>query len=241
MRLSIWATLLVATASPLPGTAACVAQSGGERPHLVELYTSEGCSSCPRAEQWLSTLRDKPAYIGMEFHVDYWDLKDWRDPYSDARYTARQKAQASHDARSMIYTPQIRVDGRLWKDWPKATPPNSTATHAPTLKIEIEAASALHVELTSANGGENDRVYVAVTEDDLSNAIRGGENRGKTLRHDYVVRAFAGPLPLGSASADLRVPKDLKRAHSSVVAFVQDTRDGTVSQVVPLALGSCVP
>lgn len=241
MRLSTWATLLVATVSPLPATAACVARSGGDRPHLVELYTSEGCSSCPPAEQWLSTLRDKPAYIGMEFHVDYWDLKDWRDPYADARYTARQKVQSSHDARAMIYTPQIRVDGRLWKDWPNAAPPDSTATRTPTLQIEVAASPALHVEVTSASGGDNDRVYVALTEDDLSNAIRGGENRGRTLRHDHVVRAFAGPLPLGSASADLRVPKDLDRAHASVVAFVQDTHDGSVSQVVPLPLSTCVP
>jgi len=240
MRLSIWATLFVATASPVPGTAACVAESGRARVHLVELYTSEGCSSCPPAEQWLSTLRDKPAYVGIEFHVDYWDLKDWHDPYADARYTARQKAQATHDARSMIYTPQIRVDGRLWREWPKAPPPESAATTAPMLKIEVSPASALHVELTSS-GGENDRVYVAVIEDGLSNAIRGGENRGKTLHHDHVVRAFAGPLPLGSASADLRVPEEMDRARARVVAFVQDTRDETVSQVVPLPLGACMP
>jgi len=241
IRISLWATLLLASATPLPGAAACTAQSGADRLHLIELYTSEGCSSCPPAERWLSTLRDKPAYVGMEFHVDYWDLKDWRDPYSDARFSARQKTLSQRDARGMVYTPQIRVDGNLWKDWPKGAPPEPAGTTAPLLKITIDGTSALHVSVESTAAGVDDRVYVALTENGLSNAIRGGENRGKTLHHDHVVRAFAGPLAPGSASADLDVPKDLDRAQAKVVAFIQNSRDGSVGQVVPLPLASCTP
>jgi hypothetical protein len=241
MRKFLSTVLLLASATSAQTMAACVAQSGADRLHLIELYTSEGCSSCPPAERWLSTLRDKPAYIGMEFHVDYWDLKDWRDPYSDARFSVRQKALSERDARGMVYTPQIRVDGNLWKDWPKGAPPEPAATTAPVLKITVDGTSALHVNVESTAAGTDDRVYVALTENSLSNAIRGGENRGKTLHHDHVVRAFAGPLALGSASADLDVPKDLDRAQAKVVAFIQNSRDGSVAQVVPLPLASCTP
>lgn len=241
MRSFLRASLFLASATSLPGMAACIAQSGTERLHLIELYTSEGCSSCPPAERWLSTLRDKPAYVGMEFHVDYWDLKDWRDPYSDARYSARQKTLSQRDARGMIYTPQIRVDGNLWKDWPKGAPPEPAAVTLPMLKIAVDGTSALHVNVESTSADADDRVYVALTENSLSNAIHGGENRGKTLHHDHVVRAFAGPLALGSASADLDVPKDLDRTQAKVVAFIQNPQGGSVAQVVPLPLASCTP
>lgn len=241
MRKFLSTALLLASATSTQAMAACVAQSGADRLHLIELYTSEGCSSCPPAERWLSTLRDKPAYVGMEFHVDYWDLKDWRDPYSDARFSARQKALSERDARGMVYTPQIRVDGNLWKDWPKGAPPEPAAATAPVLKITIDGTSAIHVNVESTTAGTDDRVYVALTENSLSNAIHGGENRGKTLHHDHVVRSFAGPLALGSASADLDVPKDLDRAQAKVVAFIQNQRDGSVAQVVPLPLASCTP
>jgi len=226
--------------SCIPAGAACTAQSGADRPHLVELYTSEGCSSCPPAERWLSGLRDKPAWAALEFHVDYWDTKDWHDPWADARFTARQKALARQDRRNLVYTPQAAVDGRLWKDFPKAAPPQPTESAAPGLKLSVARAPArlnIHVDTPPGDG----HVYVALTENGLSNAVDGGENRGKTLQHDHVVRAFAGPLPMGSADAALDLPKSLDPANAKVVAFVQDERDGSVTQVVPLALAACAP
>ena len=81
---------LMLAAAPAPD-AACVAHSTRERPHLVELYTSEGCSSCPPAERWMSSIRDDATQVGLEFHVDYWDELGWPDPFADARYTARQR------------------------------------------------------------------------------------------------------------------------------------------------------
>lgn len=234
-------TLWFGSASAAPAQAACVAQSSADRPHLIELYTSEGCSSCPPAERWLSTLRDQPRLAPLEFHVDYWDTKDWRDPYSDARYTARQKALAKHGSRDLVYTPQVAVDGRIWKNWPKGKPPEPSETSAPSLKIEILQKSPLQVRIETvadAAAGEN-HVFVALTEDGLSNAVNGGENRGATLTHDHVVRAFAGPLPLGQADAELALPQGIDLGRSTVVAFVQNERDGDVVQVVRAPLASC--
>ena len=93
-RSSVIAPLLLASAT---AGAACTAQSGADRPHVVELYTSEGCDSCPPAERWMSTLRKHSDLIGLEFHVDYWDGADFRDPFSDHAYTQRQQALARRD------------------------------------------------------------------------------------------------------------------------------------------------
>lgn len=225
-------------ASAAPAT--CSAHADGERPHLVELYTSEGCSSCPPAERWLSTLRDKPGYAPLEFHVDYWDSADWHDPYSDARYTARQRAAAAHALRGRIYTPQVYVDGRAWKNWPKAPPPQPPDARGVPLTLELEVGDTVHARTrtTAADGGEY-RAYVAVTENGLANAITGGENRGETLAHDHVVRAFAGPFAPGEADAELALPAGVQREHAHVVAFVQDARNGDVVQVVRVPLAQC--
>jgi len=227
---------------PVAGSAACVATGAGERPHLVELYTSEGCSSCPPAERWLSALRGKPGWAGLEYHVDYWDTKDWHDPWADARFAKRQKRLAQQDRRGILYTPQVAVDGRLWKDFPKGAPPLPVETDASVLNLSVtRAAATLKAKVETANGKDSERVFIALAEDGLSNAVDGGENRGKTLRHDHVVRAFAGPLPMGTSEVELELPKTLDLANANVVAFVQDERDGSVLQVVPLALGACLP
>ena len=232
---------LLAAGAPIAASAACVATSGGERPHLVELYTSEGCSSCPPAERWLSGLRGKPGWAGLEYHVDYWDTKDWHDPWADARFAKRQKQLVRQDRRGIVYTPQVAVDGHLWKDFPKAAPPQPVEADAPALKLSAaRTAATLKVSIETAPGDGDERVFVALAEDGLSNAVDGGENRGKTLRHDHVVRAFAGPLPMGTANVELDLPKTLDLANAKVVAFVQDQHDGSVLQVVPLALGACV-
>jgi hypothetical protein len=219
--------------------AACVASAPTERVHLVELYTSEGCSSCPPAERWLSTLRGKPGYAPLEFHVDYWDTDTWHDPYADARHAARQKESVRRSGRGIIYTPQVFVDGRLWKDWPKAPPPEPPRQVAPPLSITVTRGDGLAVAVRTA-ARDDHAVAVALTEDGLTNAVDGGENKGSLLQHDHVVRAFAARQDAGDFDAKLRLPRDIDLAHSSVVAFVQDRRSGDVVQVARLPLRTCL-
>ena len=219
--------------------AACTAQSAAERPHLVELYTSEGCSSCPPAEQWMTTLRKHADLIGLEFHVDYWDSSDWRDPFSDHAYTVRQQKLADRGNKHQIYSPQIWLDGHVWANWPKGTPPDAASAPAPQLRLSAEAADKLHVTLDADPAGPDLRVYAALTESGLSEHVRGGENRGKTLTHDEVVRSFGGPFPLPHADIDLKIPGKIDASKASLVAFVTDEHDGSVVQALRLPYEGC--
>src|SRR5450432_1306595 len=94
-----------------PAAGACTVNSTAERMHLVELYSSEGCDSCPPAERWMSSLRTHADVAGLEFHVDYWDNADWRDPYSQHAFSAHQDAISRRSNRGQVYTPQVWVDG----------------------------------------------------------------------------------------------------------------------------------
>ncbi|MGH8121408.1 MAG: DUF1223 domain-containing protein [Rudaea sp.] len=235
------AILLVAL-SPFT-SAQCVVESAPTRPHLVELYSSEGCSSCPPAEQWLRTLHDGADVVALEFHVDYWDGLGWRDRFASARYTQRQRSIAARDGSTTVYTPQVVLDGRSWACWYRGgrlTPPASAAL---SMKLVVQTGAKLHVRVdTQAVGGSDDagyRNYIALVEDGLASQVRAGENRGVTLRHDHVVRAFAGPLPLARAQADLMIPGDVDLAHASLIAFAQNPLDGAIAQVASLPLAQC--
>ena len=227
-------------ASPL-ALGQCRMQSSNPRPHLVELYTSEGCDSCPPAERWMSTLLKHPDLIGLEFHVDYWDNADWRDPFSDHAYTTRQQSIAKRRNHDQIYTPQIWLDGRVWNNWPKGAPPEPADAAAPALTLSVDGSDPLRVAIdVDATGSKPEyRVYAAFAEDNLSEHIRGGENRGKTLSHDEVVRAMAGPSATPHAEFELKFPPRADREHTSVVAFVQDEASGDVVQAVRLPLRGC--
>jgi hypothetical protein len=240
MQRMVFLVLLV-VASPAFG-ATCVAQSAAERPHLIELYTSEGCSSCPPAEHWFSSLRDNASFIGLEFHVDYWDSLGWRDPFSDARYTERQRELAQRGARGIVYTPQVVLDGHVWKDWPKGKP-QSVDAPAPAMTLELERGDAMQVKVTTSSAAPSGhwRAYVALSENGLASSVKAGENRGKELAHDLVVRDIAGPLSLPQGSATLKPPAGFDTAKSSVVAFVEDTSSGDIVQTVRLPLARCTP
>lgn len=248
MRTFLGCIGLLALASPQL-QAGCVAQSTADRPHLVELYTAEGCASCPPAERWMSSLRASKDYIGLEFHVDYFDAQGWRDPFADPRYTVRQKALTGRGARdahfsqsSLIYTPQVIVDGRVWKNWPKAAPPDVGTAPAPALSLDVTLGRSIHAHVASPADPalpRSYRFYVALSENGLSSSVKAGENRGKRLDHDLVVRDLAGPLELPQAEADLKLPDGFDAARAAVIAFVQDEKSGDVVQALRLPLAQC--
>jgi hypothetical protein len=222
----------------------CEMQSGATRTHLVELYTSEGCNSCPPAEQWMSSIRDKEGLVGLEFHVDYWDSPAWHDPYAKQAWARRQEAKAQR-AKAHVYTPQIWLDGKLWKSWPKGDPPGAAqaaSAQAPlTLRVSAQTGDGVKVRLqaVTTESLERKRFYVALTENRLVQEIRGGENKGRHLEHDQVVRDFIGPLRLPEAQAELKIPADMALPNAAVVAFVQDEDGGEMEQVLRLPLTEC--
>ncbi len=224
--------------------AQCVARAGTPHPHLVELYTSEGCSSCPPAERWLRGLSGDTTVIALEFHVDYWDSLGWRDRFASPRYTARQQKLAARAGSGIVYTPEVALDGREWRDWYRDNPLPTRSNGDTTMTLAATRdGSGLHVRINTDAGDETNAPdfhnYVALTESGVTSKVSAGENRGELLHHDHVVRAFAGPLPLARAEADLAIPADVDLSKAELVAFAQSPRDGEVSQVVTLPLGQC--
>ncbi|MEO7433467.1 MAG: DUF1223 domain-containing protein [Dokdonella sp.] len=242
MRMTAIGVLLtLATASA--AHADCSVSSGTKRAHLVELYTSEGCSSCPPADRWLGALRADPQLIPLAFHVDYWDSSSWSDRFADPRYAQRQRAMAAQSHSTTVYTPEVAVDGREWRNWSSGQVPASTTASPVQLTLHVQPGASLHARLDATPAvGTDAGAYVAwfaLSEDQLTSAVRGGENRGEELHHDHVVRRFIGPLKLDSAQATIDVPTDLRRDHASVSAFVQRVDGGDVDNIVQLALQSC--
>jgi hypothetical protein len=223
--------------------AECTASSGATRTHLVELYTSEGCSSCPPADRWLSAMPANAQLVPLAFHVDYWDSSDWTDRFADPRFTQRQHALAAQSNSTTVYTPEVAVDGREWRNWNSGKPPLAPTPRPIGLALHVDPGQSLHarLEATPAPGDDNGAyvAWFALSEDKLSSAVRGGENGGVELHHDHVVRSFVGPLKIAQAQATIEVPADVRRDNASVTAFVQRVDGGEVANVVQLALQSC--
>lgn len=223
----------------------CTADSAATRPHLVELYSSEGCSSCPPAENWLRTLHDGAEVVALEFHVDYWNDLGWPDRFADARFTARQHVQARHDGSSSVFTPQLVLDGRNWNGWYRGgrLAPSEPAALALHVAADDVQSQTLHVSVVAAaptlGAFDGYQTYVAIVEDGLGTQVRAGENRGALLRHDHVVRAFAGPLALARTEVRLTLPASLVHDRASIVAFAQSADTGRIAQVVTLPLAQC--
>ncbi|MDE2275535.1 MAG: DUF1223 domain-containing protein, partial [Burkholderiales bacterium] len=111
------AALASTLATNVGAAPACRATSGPMPPAVVELYTSEGCSACPPAERWLSSLTGRPGVIALAFHVDYWDRLGWADRFASPENTARQHAWARQAGNGTVYTPQVLLNGQDWRGW----------------------------------------------------------------------------------------------------------------------------
>jgi hypothetical protein len=170
-------------------------QSGPARAHLLELYTSEGCSSCPPAEQWFSTLRQNPRLwkeiVPVAFHVDYWDRLGWKDKLASPANTARQRDYAAAWGTGTVYTPGLVLDGREWRgrDVGSLPAPEANAgTLTGTLRDSGEVLVTYYPAGKEANSLE---AHAALLGFRLKSGVTAGENRGRTLFHDFAVVAQA--------------------------------------------------
>jgi len=178
--------------------------SGPARTHLLELYSSEGCSSCPPAEQWLGALRTAPGlwrdFVPVAFHVDYWDRLGWRDRFSRREFTARQYAYANLWGSDSVYTPGFVLDGAEWRM--HSEPPPVAKETAGRLTVEYAADGECRVTFDGA--GDFD-VTVVLLGGGVSSDVRAGENSGRILQHEFVALALqSGRLIAGAA--ELHVP-----------------------------------
>jgi hypothetical protein len=242
------AAFAVSVVQAAPGE--CTAKSGAATAALVELYTSEGCDSCPPADRWLSGLTTAGFELGrvvpLALHVDYWDYIGWKDPFAKPYFAARQREIAAVTRSRAVYTPQVVLAGKDYRGWPARSrfAEAVAAVNATPARAGIELTiGAGEVRAQAAVPRREDRedtaLFVAVYENGLSNRVTAGENRGATLKHDFVVREWWGPLALDAAgAASLARPVSAQPlANGGVAAFVQSRRTGEVLQA--LALPAC--
>jgi hypothetical protein len=167
-----------------------------ERPVVIELFTSEGCSSCPPADAFLAELASRPEVLALSFHVDYWDRLGWKDPFSSVAATARQRRYAQLLRTDMVYTPQIVVDG----GWQAVGSDQSAVEQAIVAARRSSAATPVMLSLdhgrprivigSVASGASGSVVLVGFDRRHVD-AVRGGENGGRTLTHVDVVRGIS--------------------------------------------------
>jgi len=163
--------------------------------NIIELYTSEGCSSCPPADKWLSQLRSKPnlfkQFIPMAFHVDYWNQLGWTDRFSNKANSQRQYIHKQEGNISQVYTPGIMINNKEWRGWFKGQRA-WTITQNPIgiLKVNHDQDSqqlTIHFSPELAINEQFIQLNIAILGMGLSNEIKTGENRGRELKHDFVV------------------------------------------------------
>ena len=186
---------------------ACMAKSPASVTPVVELYTSEGCNSCPPADRWISKLKADPNVVALAFHVDYWDRLGWKDRFSNAAFTDRQASQQPVNGARFSYTPQVVVDGQDRKDWSSLAVPIVERASAPVeLALAREGEHVTATVTARARAPKRLAAYWAVTEQNHVTAVKAGENEGVTLHHDFVVREYR-PVAAWATSAD--VPRTL--------------------------------
>ena len=227
-----------------------VAKSPQNRVVLLELYTSEGCSSCPPADHFLSGLKaagvSSSQLIPLAFHVTYWDYIGWKDRFASKVFDERQRLQAHRNAQRTVYTPQFMMSGNDYRRYASFDKDIADAVKQPS-KVDLELSSTqqgddlqLALRVDDRHGPDSKiGVYFAVIENNLSSEVDDGENEGKTLHHDYVVRELHGPYLKdkgGGLSARLKVmlKREWKQEDLQIVAFAEDQLTGSILQAVRL-------
>ena len=231
------------------------ARSGPQTVALLELYTSEGCNSCPPADALVSSLAAKgltlDRVVSLGLHVDYWDALGWPDRFAQAIFTQRQREIAKRHRTRTVYTPQLVLHGRTLSTWSALAAEVQRINHTQaradlSLEATTQAPNTLEV-ITQAIVPEvaarpHTQMSLALYENRLVSAVTAGENAGHTLRHDYVVRQWFGPLAIdtqGTARLQqtLSLQRDWKTPDLGLGVFVQQHQTGEVLQALALPLG----
>ncbi len=208
--------------------------SGENRTHLIELFSSEGCSSCPPAEEWLGGLREAPGlwrdFVPVAFHVGYWDHLGWRDRFATREFTERQYAYSSHWGSDSVYTPCLVLDGAEWRGSFGQPAPPSSPGRAGILSVEYADDGICRVRFAPAGDWE---VHTVLLGGGISSAVRSGENGGRTLRHEFVALVLkAARLDKGTAELSLPKPTGLNVVRYALAVWVTRRGEPTPIQAV---------
>ena len=218
-----------------------VFESKPTRTHLLELFTSEGCSSCLPAEAWLSSLKNEPRlwqdFVPLAFHVDYWDHLGWRDPFASKTWTERQADYSARWKSESVYTPAFVLDGVAWRN--AALPPAATETSG-VLKITVKGERVVAAFKPATNTERRYEIHLACLGFGLGADVKAGENNGRKLVHDFVVLGLTNE-GMKSGTKEFRLPvESLKQAadsRSAIAAWV--TQAGQIDPIQ--AVGGWLP
>lgn len=253
--LSALTAVLSLNAAGASGAARCSVESDAGVVTVVELYTSEGCSSCPPADRWLSEIAAEfpKDVLPLAFHVDYWDYIGWKDPYAQAVFSARQRMLGKRQMAGVIYTPQVILDGKDMRNWRDRTrigdAISAVGKHTAPARLRLELSETSSARWSAALSGQVNagigkpaEIYLAVLESGLTTQVKAGENAGASLRHDHVVREWRGPFNSDAAGEiDVRTELSLRntwRRNALKVAAVAYASDGSTLQAVRIPLCS---
>lgn len=191
--------------------------SGPNRVSLIELYTSEGCSSCPPAERWLGSLRDAPGlwrdFVPVALHVNYWDRLGWPDRFATREFTQRQYAHAAKWDSGSVYTPGFVRNGAEWRA--ETRPPSASAEPVGVLTVTLTGGDKARAEFAPAGArraNEKLELHVALLGSGFTSKVTAGENRGETLRHEFVALAieshpFLFDNPAAAPAVEFNLPR----------------------------------
>ncbi len=215
----------------------CRATSGNTVPALVELYTSEGCNSCPPADRWLSQQIASPEanakMIALAFHVDYWDYIGWKDAYARADYGARHSAMVRTNGASTVYTPQVFINGRDDRSWRVGLAGMTPKPARATFEVDADWKDGKLAFRGRVSEGEVARIRYAVAENGISTAVKAGENAGETLKQDAVVRDHA-IVNVGadkSFAINAKLASNVKRDKSLLHVIAENARGEALAAV----------
>jgi hypothetical protein len=232
-------TLLVSTMLSVPARSADVTvESGSARTHLLELFTSEGCSSCPPAERWFSALRKNPRLwkdlVPIAFHVDYWDNLGWRDPLASKDATARQRDYAASWGTNGVYTPGFVLDGQEWRDRSVDNIPVSTVNIG-KLAATLRANGDVQITFQSTTKPAGAwMAHAALLGFGLTSDVKAGENTGRKLVHDFAVLSLQNAAMTGqNPHTTLRLPADkMKPRQTAFAVWVTEAGSSAPVQAV---------
>jgi hypothetical protein len=178
-----------------------VLESGPQRVHLIELFTSQGCSSCPPAEAWMSKLKTEAQlwknFVPIAFHVDYWDRLGWRDPFAAKEWTVRQNQYSANWKSDSVYTPGFVLDGR---EWLGRSVPSPASEKPGGLKLSIANEKVIAEFGPTGSGTKDLDLHVATLGFDLTTKVTAGENSGRNLKQDFVVLSLTNEKMSGGKS-----------------------------------------
>jgi hypothetical protein len=231
-------------ASPTFAAETITVSSNGQQTAVLELYTSEGCSSCPSADRWLAALVEVPNdeldVLALAFHVDYWDYLGWKDRFGSPRYTSRQRQLGSNNNQRTIYTPEFFVDGKEARGTRKVLDKIHSANKQQAqiqLKLSISKSSdALQIELQSVTPESADKPLqhrYFVYENQLMSDVTRGENSGERLFHQQVVRYMSPELDLKDNNQhEITINPEWRLDNIGVAALVTGPGNENYLQVV---------